>query len=110
MTKMTETDLYKSLPENTSLEAMKGPMFTGDIMSRVEIREERCKGCLLCTTVCPTGVLVQSERMNDLGYKVVHMPTEGMEQCKGCAFCAQICPDMVIRVFRSQNNGDGHED
>ena len=79
-------------------------------MPRVEIREHRCKGCLLCTTVCPTGILEQSERMNESGYKVVHLKPEGIDLCKGCAFCAQICPDMVLRVFRTQTNGDGHED
>jgi len=78
-------------------------------MVRVEIREERCKGCLLCTTVCPTGILEQSDTMNDLGYKVVRIAPGTLDQCKGCAFCAQMCPDMVLKVFRSQNNGDGHE-
>ncbi len=85
-------------------------MSNGEDMSRVEIREERCKGCMLCTTVCPTGILEQSVRMNNLGYKVVQMAAGSVELCKGCAFCAQICPDMVIRVFRTQKNGDGHED
>ena len=79
-------------------------------MSRVEIREERCKGCLLCTTVCPSKILEQSEFMNDLGYKVVQVVPGGFELCKGCAFCAEICPDTVIRVFRTQKNGDGHEE
>ena len=42
-------------------------------MSRIEIREERCKGCLLCTQVCPQTILVQLSRFNAQGYKVVKM-------------------------------------
>lgn len=72
----------------------------GKGMSRIEIREDRCKGCLLCTTVCPTHILVQSGRINALGYKVVQVEEDKADQCKGCAFCAEICPDCVITVFR----------
>jgi len=69
-------------------------------MSRIVIREERCKGCLLCTTVCPTEVLTQSDRINAMGYKVIELDDEKRDQCKGCAFCAEICPDCVITVYR----------
>ena len=75
-------------------------MNAGNGMSRIEIREDRCKGCLLCTTVCPTQILVQSSRINALGYKVVQVDDDNSDQCKGCAFCAEICPDCVITVFR----------
>ncbi len=70
-------------------------------MSRVEIREERCKGCLLCTSVCPEGILFQSNRLNKSGYKVVEWDGAKAEKCKGCAFCAEICPDGAIVVFKS---------
>lgn len=40
-------------------------------MSRIEIREERCKGCLLCTSVCPENILVQGNVINSKGYKVI---------------------------------------
>ncbi len=70
-------------------------------MSRIEITEERCKGCLLCTTVCPLGIIVQSERFNQNGYKVAEVPAENAEKCTGCASCALICPDLAIRVFKT---------
>lgn len=68
-------------------------------MSRIEIREDRCKGCLLCTTVCPTDIIVQSERFNAQGYKVVEVTD--MEQCIGCASCGKMCPDFCITVYKT---------
>lgn len=79
-------------------------------MSRVEIREERCKGCLLCTTVCPEALLTVSGTMNASGFKVVHLPESSQDACKGCSFCAEICPDCAIVVFRTKTKGSTHED
>ena len=66
-------------------------------MPRVIFDEERCKGCELCTKVCPKKIVVMaSDRMNKKGY---HPATvEEMDKCIGCAFCARICPDVVIEV------------
>ncbi|MFO8033043.1 MAG: 4Fe-4S dicluster domain-containing protein [Desulfohalobiaceae bacterium] len=69
-------------------------------MGRVEIRRERCKGCLLCTLVCPEEILVQSQELNSQGYKVVQVVAGKEQECKGCAFCAEICPDCVLTVYR----------
>ncbi len=66
-------------------------------MSRVFFREDRCKGCELCISVCPKKiVIVMEDRLNEKGYH----PAGVIEQdkCIGCAFCATICPDTVIRV------------
>jgi 2-oxoglutarate ferredoxin oxidoreductase subunit delta len=71
-------------------------------MSRIECREERCKGCLLCTLVCPAEILVQSERFNAQGYKVAEVSPELREECTGCGACAQICPDFAITVWRTK--------
>lgn len=68
-------------------------------MSRIEVREERCKGCLLCTTVCPVEIIVQSERFNAQGYKVVEVTD--MDSCTGCTSCARMCPDMCITVYKT---------
>ena len=69
-------------------------------MSRIEIREDRCKGCLLCTTVCPEEIIVQSDKFNQQGYKVVEVTD--MEQCIGCASCAKMCPDFCITVYKTK--------
>ncbi len=71
-------------------------------MSRVIFREERCKGCLLCTLVCPTDNIEQSQRTNKQGYRIVQISNGDMSACKGCGFCAQICPDEALTVYRSK--------
>ncbi len=67
----------------------------------VFIDEERCKGCTLCTTVCPQGVLVMDDSMlNAKGYHpALLVDPEG--KCTGCAICAVICPDVCITVQRA---------
>ena len=69
-------------------------------MSRVTFKEEHCKGCLLCVNACPRKIIVQSQRFNRLGYKVVEVPAVDMERCIGCAACATVCPDYVLGVYR----------
>ena len=60
---------------------------------------DRCKGCGLCTHVCPAGILALSEdAFNAKGYHPV-MVTDA-EACTGCASCAVICPDVVFTVYR----------
>lgn len=68
-------------------------------MGKVIFDENRCKGCELCTTVCPTKIVVMDkERINVKGY---HPATvKEMDKCTGCASCARICPDVVIKVER----------
>lgn len=73
-------------------------------MSRIVIDEGRCKGCLLCTTVCPEDILRQSSRMNTLGYKVVESDPERLGSCTGCTACAQMCPDLAIVVWRTRKS------
>jgi len=65
-------------------------------LARVTFREERCKGCELCTAVCPKDLLAMSKHINAMGF---HPATiTDMEQCNGCATCARMCPDLVIEV------------
>lgn len=78
-------------------------------MSRIEINEERCKGCLLCTQVCPVEIIVQSDRFNQNGYKVAEVPEESADKCTGCTSCALICPDLAIKVYRTPKAKKGDE-
>lgn len=79
-------------------------------MSRIVVLEEQCKGCLLCTTVCPQEIIRQSERFNQHGYKVAEVRMEDMEKCIGCASCAMMCPDIAIRVYRTAKANGGADD
>ena len=66
-------------------------------MKRVTIREDRCKGCGLCVSVCPKHVLELSKtHLNSKGYHPA-APVREVD-CISCAMCATICPDVAIKV------------
>ncbi len=66
---------------------------------RIIINEERCKGCELCITACPPGVIGLADRLNIRGYRPATL-VDSEHQCTGCALCAVVCPDVAITVFR----------
>ncbi len=66
---------------------------------KVTFSEDRCKGCGLCTTVCPVKIItLDTERINVKGYHPAVVTD--MDKCIGCANCATMCPDVVIKVER----------
>ncbi|QXM06643.1 4Fe-4S dicluster domain-containing protein [Crassaminicella indica] len=72
---------------------------------RVSFKENLCKGCELCTQVCPVNIVVMDrERINIKGY---HPATvKEMDKCIGCGNCATMCPDLVITVEREMGKED----
>jgi 2-oxoglutarate ferredoxin oxidoreductase subunit delta len=67
---------------------------------RIEIDETLCKGCELCTTVCPKDLIqMASNRFTTKGYRPAEL-VDPDEACTGCAICAVICPDAAISVYR----------
>lgn len=69
-----------------------------DSMAKIDIEQERCKGCRLCVSVCPKNVIVIGSSFNQKGYSFPVMKNEA--ECTGCALCAEMCPDICIRVWR----------
>lgn len=65
-------------------------------MPRPVFNVERCKGCELCTTVCPKHILALGKNFNTKGYRFAKCTDES--QCIGCAMCARMCPDVVIEI------------
>jgi len=68
---------------------------------RIVIAEGRCKGCQLCTTVCPKHLVSMAGRFNALGYH----PSQFVDpdnQCTGCMLCALMCPEAAITVYRRE--------
>lgn len=66
-------------------------------MPSVIFREERCKGCGLCVSVCPKKILqLDKVRLNSKGYHPASCIDTSL--CIGCTFCAVQCPDSVITV------------
>jgi 2-oxoglutarate ferredoxin oxidoreductase subunit delta len=67
-------------------------------MSRVTFKNERCKGCGHCISVCPKKIIGFSENFNIKGYHFAGVSEENMKLCIACAACARMCPDAVIKV------------
>lgn len=62
-------------------------------MAKAEIKIDlaRCKGCVICVTLCPTGVLKMSK------FKA---SVDDVEKCTVCMACELRCPDFAISVTK----------
>jgi 2-oxoglutarate ferredoxin oxidoreductase subunit delta len=63
---------------------------------RYLIENDRCKGCALCTSVCPKDVLKISDKVNTKGYFPAYQARP--EDCITCARCCTMCPDVAITI------------
>jgi 2-oxoglutarate ferredoxin oxidoreductase subunit delta len=63
------------------------------------INENLCKGCELCTFVCPKHLIGIVETFTARGYHPARLFDPG-NNCTGCLLCAVICPDVAITVYR----------
>ena len=67
--------------------------------AKITFDSVRCKGCELCTAVCPKHIVaIDQDAINHKGYHPAHVTD--ITQCVACASCAKICPDSVITVER----------
>jgi 2-oxoglutarate ferredoxin oxidoreductase subunit delta len=70
-------------------------------MAKIVINTDRCKSCMLCVTVCPRGLIRQSNELNKRGmYPVARTKSKSKDGCTGCALCALMCPDVCIEVYK----------
>jgi 2-oxoglutarate ferredoxin oxidoreductase subunit delta len=71
---------------------------------KIDIDRRYCKGCMLCTYICPCDVYEPGQERSDLDYlmpRVAHI-----ENCKVCGLCELHCPDMALTVI---GKGKGKE-
>ncbi|PAF41484.1 4Fe-4S binding protein [Helicobacter sp. 11S03491-1] len=62
----------------------------------VWVNENRCKGCDICVSLCPAGVLGMKLDANKVLGKIVKVSHP--ESCIGCCDCELHCPDFAIYV------------
>ncbi len=64
----------------------------------IEVSEKYCKGCELCISACPQGVMsLDIQRLTPKGYHPAQLCADG---CTGCVICAIVCPEAAITVYR----------
>ena len=73
------------------------------VIERVVFREDRCKGCEVCISVCPQDCIVLDNHINKLGYRPATVTDQAL--CTSCSLCAKACPDAVISVYRPAKPG-----
>jgi 2-oxoglutarate ferredoxin oxidoreductase subunit delta len=64
---------------------------------QVRILTDYCKGCELCVSVCPKGVLEMSDELTAIGVRPARPKADG--ECAGCTLCYQVCPDAAIEIW-----------
>ena len=65
----------------------------------IVINEDRCKGCELCTGVCPKNIIEMANYFTPRGYRPAKL-VDPKGTCTGCLLCSTICPDVAITVYR----------
>jgi 2-oxoglutarate ferredoxin oxidoreductase subunit delta len=65
---------------------------------QIQFNSDVCKGCELCRSVCPKGVIEMRETINSKGYSPASAARP--EDCVGCTSCALVCPDGAIEIFK----------
>ena len=66
----------------------------------VEIDDELCKGCEICSDLCPRNVLAPSKALSKRGY---YLPVAvKKDKCTGCRQCELMCPEMAILISKEK--------
>jgi len=60
-------------------------------MNLVRVRDDECKGCAICVSVCPKQCLVMSDKLNSQGYAYVQFVNP--DACTACGLCFLSCPE-----------------
>jgi 2-oxoglutarate ferredoxin oxidoreductase subunit delta len=74
------------------MEALGLPKSARDII----IDKTLCKGCHICISVCPHGVLEKSKVVDNRGFYLPEVVD--LDACRVCLLCEMHCPDFAIAV------------
>ncbi|WOF15460.1 ferredoxin family protein [Methanoplanus sp. FWC-SCC4] len=73
---------------------------------KLVIEEKLCKGCNLCTMVCPYNIFQEGTKLNEKGIVVpvldrpercTNCRLQKLYQRRLCGVCQLICPDQAIK-------------
>lgn len=59
-------------------------------VTEIEINQEWCKRCGICSSFCPKSVFATDEHGN--------VRVEAIDACIACELCERMCPDLAIRL------------
>lgn len=59
----------------------------------------RCKGCKICTSVCPYDAIYMSSEKTGNGF---FYPIEN-GKCKACRKCIYACPDFALSIHKTED-------
>lgn len=62
----------------------------------VVVDKNLCKGCHICISVCPHGVLEKSKEVDNRGFYLPEVVN--LDACMACRLCEMHCPDFAIAV------------
>ena len=63
---------------------------------KIVIDSRLCKGCHICISVCPHGVLKKADVVDNRGF---FLPVVAeLDACRACSLCEMHCPDFAIAV------------
>ncbi len=65
---------------------------------RIEIIDDRCKGCGVCVELCQFEVLAMHDDPGPGGKHIPHVID--LSNCVACGMCEMYCPDNAITVIR----------
>ena len=73
-----------------------------EIIGKVHINKNHCKGCAFCVEHCPRDVLEMSEEFNQKGYHPPLVVEEKREECGDGKLGEAICPEFAIVVTEKE--------
>ena len=77
-----------------------------NVMNRISIAVEDCKGCRICAKRCPKNCIVMSSDLNKTGYPYAQFISTA---CTACGICYYVCPELGTITVHEEKQGTGDE-
>ncbi len=90
-------DAFEVASQNIEEAIAAGKTFTGRHFGEVVIDEEKCSGCGMCITFCPTGALKYSELEEHPDETMRYLEFQSAD-CTQCNLCHDVCLRDAIEV------------